>query len=89
MNDFIQSGLVGIDLHVVHLKAVVLIMAAWTLASLLLGLLLGRAWQLFGYSDECSTEILRPPPENGGSPSPCGLSAAGTCKVPSVISRRG
>jgi hypothetical protein len=58
MSGLIQSALAGIDVHVIHLKAVALVMALWAFASLLLGLLLGRAWKLFGYSH---TEILEVP----------------------------
>jgi hypothetical protein len=56
MSDFMQSGWVGVDVHAIHLGAVALIVVTWAVASLLLGLLLGRAWQLYGYSDECSAE---------------------------------
>lgn len=61
MSGLIQSGLVGVGVHALHLKVVALVVAAWVIASLPVGLLLGRAWQLFGYRDECAPEIPRTP----------------------------
>jgi hypothetical protein len=64
MSDFIQSGLAGVNLHITHLRVlltVTIIMAVWALASVLFGLLIGRAFQLFGHGHEYSEEILEEP----------------------------
>ena len=64
MSDLIQSGLAEVSLHVTHFKVlltVAIIMALWALASLLVGLLIGRAFQLFGHSHKCPEEILKTP----------------------------
>ena len=66
MSDLIQSGLAGVSLHLALprvLLTVAIIMALWAVASLLLGLLLGRAFQLFGHGDGhgYSEEIIEAP----------------------------
>lgn len=58
MSGLIVSGWTGVEVHAIHLKEVVLALVVWVIASPLFGLLLGRAWQLFGYGDGRSTETL-------------------------------
>jgi hypothetical protein len=61
MNYFIQSGLAGVTLYAALIKVLLtlaIIMGLWALASVLLALLIGGTFQLFGHSQECCKEIL-------------------------------
>jgi Na+/H+-dicarboxylate symporter len=61
MSDLIQNGLAGVNLYSALarvLLTVAIIMGLWALASVLLGLLIGGAFQVFGHRYDCCEKAL-------------------------------
>jgi hypothetical protein len=80
MNYFIQSGLAGVTLYAALIKVLLtlaIIMGLWALASVLLALLIGGTFQLFGHGHGCSKEILGVPRVK----SPLPLAASSQCRT--------